>query len=429
MSLKTSATGSQLIRPGNYRWRIGALLFFATAINYIDRQVLGILAPQLQEQYHWSESQYGLIISTFQIAYAIGFLFMGKFIDYIGVRLGYLISIVFWSAATMMHALFQTPGGFSFARFFLGIGEAGNFPAAVKTVAEWFPPKERSFASGIFVSGSSIGAIIAPLLVPVIAIHLGWQWAFILTGCLGFLWIIFWMLTYHPPANHKKLSAKELSYIQETIPVKADPIPWKKLFRFKETWCFAIAKFFTDPVFAIFFFFLPKFFYSQHGVTLGKIGPPLVVIYLMSDVGSIAGGWFSSYLIKKGWSINSSRKTTMLIAACCVIPVCLATYTSDLWTAVLLIGFALAAHQAWSANLLTLVSDMFPQKAVGSVVGIGSMLGAVGGMFAAGIAGALLQYSGSYLVIFISAACAYLVALLILHLLVPHIRMVGQIIK
>jgi ACS family hexuronate transporter-like MFS transporter len=407
---------------GNYRWRICALLFFATTINYIDRQVLGILAPELQKDFHWSDSQYGLIVSSFQIAYAIGFLFMGHLMDKIGSRLGYAISIAFWSVATMMHALFSTAVGFGVIRFMLGLGESGNFPAAVKVVAEWFPKKERSFASGVFVSGASIGAILAPLTIPLIAIRFGWQWAFISTGALGFIWLVFWTRTYRSPAEHLKLTKEELSYIKSDPPELAVKIPWLQLLKRRQTWAFTIGKLMTDPIFSFFFFFLPKFFHDNYDVKLDKIGPPLMVIYLMSDLGSIAGGWFSSFLIKRGWSVNASRKTTMLIAALCVPPVYFASQTPSLWTAVGLIGLAIAAHQAWSANLFTLASDMFPHHALGSVVGIGSMLGAIGGMFGATIAGFLLESTGSYVPLFIVAGCAYLIALVIIHWLAPQLK-------
>jgi len=409
---------------GSYRWRICALLFFATTINYVDRQVLGILAPELQKDFGWSDSQYGLIVTSFQVAYAIGFLFMGSLMDKIGSRMGYLISITFWSVATMLHAVVKTATGFGVVRFALGLGESGNFPAAVKASTEWFPKRERSFANGIFVSGASVGAIITPLMVPFIAINYGWQWTFIVTGLLGFIWLIFWMTIYRPPAMHPDLGKEELDYITSDPPESSAKIPWLKMLTYKQTWAFAIAKFFTDPVFSFFFFFLPKFFYTMHGVTLDKIGPPIMVIYLMSDAGGIAGGWLSSFLIKKGWTVNKSRKLTMLMAALCVTPVYFASQVTHLWVAVLLIGFALAAHQAWSGNLFTISSDMFPQHAVGSAVGIGSTVGAVGGMFGATTAGFLLESTGSYAVLFLVASGAYLVALGFIQWLAPRLEIV-----
>ena len=409
--------------PGNYRWRICALLFFATSINYIDRQVLGILAPTLQEQYGWSEADYGMIISSFQIAYAIGFLFMGHLIDKIGSRLGYMISIVFWSLSAAAHALVITPLGFAIARVGLGLGEAGNFPAATKVAAEWFPPKERSLVTGIFISGSSVGAMVAPLIVPIIALRYGWQWAFIFTAMFGFVWLIFWYRMYHLPSQHPKLSRHELAYLERNQERNIQKVSWKKLLKYKATWAFAIGKFMTDPVFSFFFFFLPKFFYTSFGIQLDQIGPPLIAIYLMSDVGSVAGGWLTSFFLKRGWPVNRARKTTMLIAALGVLPVYFATHTHHLWVAVALIGLALAAHQAWSANILTMPSDIFSKTTVGSVVGIGSMVGAVGGAFGASAAGFLLQHTGSYVPLFVGAGFVYLIALLIIHLLVPKIQL------
>jgi len=409
---------------GTYRWRICALLFFATTINYIDRQVLGILAPQLQKEFHWSDSDYGLIITSFQAAYAIGFLFMGHLMDKIGSRLGYMLSISFWSIAAILHAFVKTVIGFGAVRFGLGLGEAGNFPAAIKVTTEWFPKSERSFANGIFVSGASVGAIVAPFLVPFIAIKFGWQWAFIFTGLLGFLWLLFWVAMYRSPNDHPRVSKEELAYIKSDPGEAQVEFPWIKLFSFKQTWAFAIGKFLSDPVFSFFFFFLPKFFYTQHGIMLDKIGPPIMVIYIMSDVGSVAGGWMSSFLIKRGWSVNKSRKATMLMAALCVTPVYFASQTQHVWIAVMLIGLAMAAHSAWSANLFTIPSDMFPQRAVGSVIGIGSMIGAIGGMFGATTAGFLLESTGSYTVLFSVAGMVYLIAFGIIQWLAPDMKSV-----
>lgn len=414
--------GSNFKKIGNYRWRICAMLFLATTINYIDRQVLGILAPQLQQELAWSDSQYGLIVTSFQIAYAVGFLIMGKLMDTIGSRMGYVISMAWWSIAGMLHALCNSAISFGVARFGLGLGEAGNFPAAVKVAAEWFPEKERSFATGIFVSGASVGAIVAPLTVPFIAIRYGWQMAFILTGLTGFIWLIVWLWMYKTPDQHPSVSADELAHIKSDPPEIIQKVSWLHLLRYKQTWAFTLGKFLTDPIFSFFFFFLPKFFYTNHGLGLDKIGPPIMVIYLMSDLGSIAGGWLSSFFIRRGWSVNKSRKTTMLIAAITVTPVYFASQTPDLWAAVALIGLALAAHQAWSANIFTIASDMFPHHVVGSVVGIGSTLGAVGGMFGATIAGFLLESTGSYAPLFIVAGSTYLIALLIIHLLAPDLK-------
>jgi MFS transporter, ACS family, hexuronate transporter len=407
-----------------YRWKICALLFFATTINYIDRQVLAILAPQLQKEFGWRDTEYGMIVSSFQIAYAIGFLFMGRLMDKIGSRLGYILSIGFWSIAMMLHALFRTAAGFSFIRFMLGIGESGNFPAAIKVVTEWFPKKERSLATGIFVSGSSIGAILAPLVIPLIALHFGWRWAFLSTGILGFFWLICWIRIYRPLHPSNQHPSGELPVRADSGPDLQPKLPWSRLLRYRQTWAFALGKLLTDPVFSFYFFFLPKFFYKNFGLGLDKIAPPLMIIYIMSDIGSIAGGWFSFFLIKRGWSINAGRKTTMLISALAVTPVYFASQTSHLWVAVGIIGFALAAHQAWSANIFTLVSDMFPEQTVGSVVGIGSMLGAIGGMFGAGIAGFLLEANKGYGPLFLVAGSTYLIALGIIQSLAPRLEFV-----
>ncbi len=407
---------------GFYRWKICAMLFLATTINFVDRQVLGILAPQLQKEFNWTDSEYGFIVSSFQAAYAIGFLLMGHLLDKIGTRLGAMIAIGFWSMATMMHALVASLFGFAAVRFLLGLGEAGNFPSALKAVSEWFPKKERALATGIFVSGASVGAIVAPLTVPFIAIHYGWQMTFIITGAIGFVWIAFWMYMYKSPQEHPRLSAAELEYISSDPPEPQIKIPWIQLLKYRQTWAFAFGAFMTHPIFSFFLFFLPKFFFTNYGIGIDKIGPILIIIYLMSDLGSIIGGWASSALIKRGWTINKSRKTTMLASALCVVPVYFAAQTTELWVAVGLIGLALAAHSAWSANLFTLTTDMFPRQVVASVVGIGSMLGAVGGMFGATIGGFLLQTTGSYVSLFIFAGCAYLIAFIGVQLLAPKLK-------
>lgn len=395
----------------SHRWRICALLFFATTINYIDRQVLSILAPQLQEIFNWSESDYGFIVSAFQIAYAGGFLIMGQILDRFGTKIGYSIAIAIWSVAAMGHSLAGSVSSFAVSRFFLGLGEAGNFPSAIKAVSEWFSEKERALAVGIFNSGSNIGAIIAPLAVPFIALEFGWRWAFIATGLLGLIWLIFW-----------------LKYYKATVPVSTpsvadvEKVSWFRLFTYKPTFAFAIGKFLTDPVWWFFLFWLPKFFNSEHGLTLDKIGPPLIFIYLFSDAGSIAGGWLSSFLIKKGYSVNRSRKVTMLLCALLVVPVYFTSQTGNLWLAVGFLGLATAAHQAWSANLFTLVSDMFPQKVVGSVIGIGGTAGAIGGVLIAIGTGYLIEWTGSYTLIFLVASTNYLIAFVLIHWLCPKLK-------
>lgn len=411
-------------RVGHYRWVICALLFFATTINYLDRQVLGLLATPLQKELGWSESDYGWITAAFTGAYAIGLLGVGRLMDWLGTRQGFSLSVICWSVAAMGHALASSVFGFIVARFSLGLSEAGNFPGAIKTVAEWFPKKERALATGIFNSGSNVGAILAPLLVPWIALNYGWRWAFIITGAIGFVWLIFWLALYRRPEEHPRLSQAELDYIRSDQAEPLTPIRWSRLLPHRQTWAFALGKFFTDPIWWFFLFFLPKFFNETYGLTLTGLGPPLVVIYLAADVGSIGGGWLSSTLIKRGWSVNAGRKTAMLVCALSVVPIFFAARASNLWSAVALISLATAAHQGWSANLYTLVSDTFPRRAVGSVVGIGGFAGAVGGMLISTVTGYLLQWTGSYVPIFFVAASAYLFALLVIHLLVPKLEAV-----
>lgn len=409
------------VRVGHYRWIICALLFFATTINYVDRQVIGILAKDLQRSIGWSEIEYGYIVTAFQAAYAIGLLITGRLMDRLGTRAGYSLAIVMWSLAAMTHALARSAFGFGVARFALGLGEGGNFPAAIKTVAEWFPKRERALATGIFNAGTNVGAIVAPLTVPWIAIHYGWRWAFVLTGAIGFAWLFFWLPLYRRPEQHPRLSKEELAYIQMDPPDPTTKIPWLRLLPHRQTWAFALGKFMTDPIWWFYLYWIPNFLRQNHGLDLSTIGLPLVVIYLIADVGSIGGGWLSSTFIKRGWSVNRSRKTAMFICALCVVPIAFASKASNLWTAVGLIGLAAAAHQGWSANIFTLASDMFPRHAVGSVVGIGGMAGAVGGMFIATLTGYILQWTGSYVPIFIIAGSTYLLALLFIQWLVPRL--------
>ena len=409
-------------RVGHYRWVICALLFFATTINYIDRQVLGILASPLQKELGWSESQYGWIAAAFTGAYAVGLVVLGRLMDRLGTRKGFSLAVLFWSLAAMGHALARTAFGFGTARFGLGLTEAGNFPAAIKTVAEWFPKKERALATGIFNSGSNVGAIVAPLTVPWIAINYGWRWAFIITGALGFVWLVFWITLYRKPESHPRVSRAELAYIRSDPAEPVVKIPWTRLLPHRQTWAFAAGKFCTDPIWWVFLFWLPKFLHETYGLTLSGLGPPLVLIYLAADFGSIGGGWLSSTLIKHGRSVNAGRKTAMFVCALCVVPIIFAARASSLWVAVGLIALATAAHQGWSANLFTLVSDMFPRRAVGSVVGIGGFAGSTAGMLIATVTGYLLQWTGSYVAIFFVAASAYLFALLVIHLLVPRLE-------
>jgi ACS family hexuronate transporter-like MFS transporter len=417
-----STAAEPLAHVGKYRWRICALLFFATTINYMDRQVLGVLAPYLQNVIGWNEIQYGYIVTSFQAAYALGLLGMGGFIDRVGTRLGYAAAITVWSLAAMSHSLVNSALGFGAARFLLGLGESGNFPAAIKTVAEWFPRKERSFATGIFNSGSNVGAIVAPLTVPWIAVHLGWRWAFLFTGLFSATWLVVWMRMYRRPEQHPKVKPAELAYIRSDAAEPVVKVPWSSLLQHRQTWAFLIAKFLTDPIWWFFLFWLPKFFNTQHGLTLTDLGPPLVVIYVMADGGSIGGGWLASLFMKMGWSPSRARKTAMLCCACCVVPVVAAASVQSLWGAVALVSLAAAAHQGWSANLFTLSSDMFPRHAVASVVGIGGFGGAVGGMLIATFTGFLLQFTGSYVPVFIMAGSAYLIALAVIHWLAPNLE-------
>jgi ACS family hexuronate transporter-like MFS transporter len=407
---------------GHFRWSICALLFFAATVNYIDRQVIGILKPTLQGVYGWSEIDYSNIVFAFTAAYAIGLLIAGRLIDWLGVRKGFSLVVAFWSIAAMAHSLARSVLGFGAARFALGIGESGSFPSSIKAVAEWFPRKERAFATGIFNAGTNIGAVVAPLLVPVITVVYGWQWAFIATGALGFLWVIAWLTIYTSPQENRRLSSAELKHIQSD---PAEPVTnptWRSLFPHRQTWAFAVGKFLTDPIWWVYLYWLPDFLHKNHGLSLTELGPPVVAIYLLADIGSVGGGWLSSFLIQRQWTVNASRKTAMLVCAVAVVPIVFASMTASLWTAVLLIGLAAAAHQGWSANLFTLASDMFPRSAVGSVVGIGGMAGAVGGMLIAKIVGYVLEWTGSYLPVFIIAGSAYLIALLFIHLIVPRME-------
>ena len=410
------------VTVGRYRWRICALLFAATTLNYVDRQVLGVLAPDLTQRFGWSEIDYSNIVTAFQAAYAIGLVSAGALIDRLGTRIGYALAICVWSVAAMSHALAGSVLGFAAARFLLGLGEAGNFPAAIKTVAEWFPRRERAFATGLFNSGSNVGAILAPLAVPVVAVTWGWQVAFLFTGVLSAIWLVTWLAVYRPPEQHAKLSSGELALIRSDPDEPAVRLPWTQLLRHRQAWAFVAAKFFTDPIWWFFLFWLPKFLNQEYGLTLTALGPPLIAIYLLADVGSIGGGWIAGRFIKRGWSVNKARKGAMLICALAVVPIVFASTATNLWVAVALIGLATAGHQGWSANVLTLTSDMFPRYAVASVVGLGGLAGAVGGMLISTFVGFLLQATGSYVPVFIMAGSAYVLALAVVHWLAPRLE-------
>jgi ACS family hexuronate transporter-like MFS transporter len=420
VSSATAQGGSRSV-GGWVRWGICGLLLLGVTKNYMDRQVLGVLKVTLQHDRGWSEIDYGNLVVVFQAAYALGMLAMGGLIDRLGTRIGYGVAMVFWSLASMAHAVAGSLVSFGVARAGLGFFEAGVFPASIKSVAEWFPKKERALATGIFNAGTNIGAIITPLIVPWITLHLGWRWAFIVTGAVGFVWLIFWLLLYHKPEEHPRISRAELDYIRSDLQPPAEKIPWVKLLPHRQTWAFGAGKFLIDPVWWFYLFWVPGFLQSQHGLSLAQIGVPLVVIYIIADIGSVAGGWMSSAMIKRGASVNAARKTTMLVCAVFVLPVVLAPHVQGMWTAVLLIGLATAAHQGFSCNLFTLTSDMFPSRAVGSVVGIGGMAGAAGGMAIALLVGPVLQHSHSYTIPFVIAGSAYLVALAVIHLLSPKL--------
>ncbi len=414
-------------KAGGYRWRILALLFMATTINYVDRSILGVLGPTLRDKvFNWSIQDYANITISFQIAYAIGLLTMGGIIDRLGTKKGYTLSIVIWSLFGMLHAT-VTRGmgwiGFAAARFGLGFGESGNFPSAVKTVAEWFPKKERAFATGLFNAGTNVGAILAPLLVPLFVSNEGrnWQVAFLLTGVFSLIWVILWNLTYRRPEVHPKLKRAELDHILSDPPEPDQKkIPWRKLLPIKETWAFAMAKI-PDAVWWFYLFWGGFFLNARFGLQLKGLALPLILIYLIADVGSIGGGYLSGFFIRRGWSLNKARKITLLICALLVLPVTLAPLVSNQWVAVLLIALAAGAHQAWSANVFTLVGDVFPKQAVGSVVGIGGMVGAVSSIVANLALGRVLTDAGphGYVYAFLVAGLLYLLVLGAVHLIMP----------
>jgi ACS family hexuronate transporter-like MFS transporter len=413
----------ELDRPvGNFRWVICALLFFATTINYIDRAILGVLESELRTTIGWTATQYGFINFAFMMAYAIGSLGAGWLMDKLGTRLGYTIALVVWSLVAASHALAHNVWQFSLARFALGVGESGNFPASIKTVAEWFPTKERALATGIFNAGSNVGAIFAPAVVPLIALKFGWQAAFIATGLAGLVWVLFWWPIYRRPQEHARLSADELAYIESDPATPVAKIPWRQLLPYRQTWAFAIGKFLTDPVWWFYLFWFAPFMKDRFNVDIKSIGTPMVTVYVLATFGSVAGGWLSSALLRRGWSANAARKTAMLICALCVVPVAMAPLVEAQWIAVALVGMAAAAHQAFSANLFTLASDMFPKPAVGSVVGIGTFAGALLGAVEQLGAGYLKDLTGNYVVMFAIAGSAYLTALIIIQLLAPRIE-------
>jgi ACS family hexuronate transporter-like MFS transporter len=414
----TAAAGPATSR---IRWTVCALLFFATTISYVDRQVLSILAKTLETSIGWDSIQYGYITAAFQAAYAVGLLFAGRLIDRLGTRNGFALAMVVWSAAACAHAAAASALMFGAARALLGIGESANFPACIKTIAEWFPKKERALATSIFNSGAALGAVIAPLTVPVLAVAFGWQSAFLATGALGFIWVVFWMALYKKPQGHPAISAAELRHIESDPPDKAEFVAWGSLLDKRETWAYGIGKFLTDPVWWFYLFWLPKYLQETFGLTLSRIMLPTVIVYGMSSVGSIASGWLSGSLIGRGWSLNAARKTAFLICALAVVPVLYAPYSRNLWVVVALVGLAAAAHQGFSAHIYTFVSDVFPRSAVGSVTGIGGTLGAIGGVLMMVATGYVVQLTHSYLPLFLYGGSAYLVALAIIQALSPKL--------
>jgi ACS family hexuronate transporter-like MFS transporter len=403
-----------------YRWVICGLLFCATAINYIDRQTISVLKPHLQGAFAWSEIDYGDIVFYFQAAYAVAYLVFGRVVDRLGARTGYAVAMALWTAAHVAHALARSLGGFMLARAALGIGEAGNFPAGLKAVAEWFPKSERALAVGIFNAGANVGAIITPILVPVLTLAYGWPTAFVATGLFSVVWLVAWLMIYRRPEQSARLAPEELAFIKSDPADPPTPVSWRKLMSKRECWAYAAGKFLIDPIWWMFLFWLPDFFAKRHNLDLKSFGPPLAIVYILSDLGSIAGGWLSSWLIERGATVNRARKTAMLVSALAVLPIGGGMYVDNLWAAVAIVGLATAAHQSFSCNLYTLPSDLFPRGAVGSVAGLGGTAGALGGMLMAKYAGWILESIGSYTPIFVIAACTYLGALGVIHLLSPR---------
>lgn len=426
-------SATEKARIGNYRWVVCALLFFATTINYIDRQVIGLLKPTLETQFNWSELDYGYIVMFFSASYALGYVVFGSVIDRIGTKLGYAISVVVWSIAAMLHAAVRSTLGFGLVRGLLGLAESGNFPAAVKAVAEWFPKKERALATGIFNSGTSIGAVVAPLLVPWLLGAYGWQEAFLITGALGFVWLVLWWIFYEVPSRQKRLSAEEYDFIhadnESGLQEAGGTVKWSRLLRIRQTWVFIVGKVLTDPIWWFFLFWLPSYFATTFNLDLTKPSLPLAVVYTATTFGSIGGGYLSSYLIGKGWPVLKARKTTLFTVALVVLPIILARYATDIWVAVAIISIAAAAHQAWSTNIFTIVSDIVPKKAVSSVVGIGGMSGSIASTIFPLFVGGVLQYydeagniGAGYNILFIICGLSYFLAWFIIHILTKRMR-------
>lgn len=421
------------MKKTNVRWGIVALLFCATTINYIDRQVIGLLKPMLQADLGWTEADFGYIITVFNAAYAVGMVVGGSMLDRFGTKIGYSITIFIWSLGGMLHAAVRSVAGFAVMRAILGVGEAGNFPAAVKTTAEWFPKRDRAFATGVFNSGSTIGAIIAPFIVAVIAETWGWQMAFLITGAAGFVWIVAWLLYYNAPEKHKGVNKAELEYItasptltQEGTGGKEGGSSWFSLFKHSQTYGIFLGRFVTDWVWWFFLFWIPDYIMKTHDIDLKATALPLVIIYLIANCGGLAGGAVSSQFIKAGKSVDFARKTTILIFGCLVLLLNLVPYVSNMWIMAVLIGIAASTHQAWASNIFTIVSDIYPKHLVASMTGISSVGGAIGGALGASFVGLILQYTGSYTPVFVIASCMYLLAWLLLKIFVRKIEPLAE---
>jgi ACS family hexuronate transporter-like MFS transporter len=422
--MDAQTASAALTAPGKgarLRWTICGLLFAAVVLSYIDRLVLSVLKPTLQQLYGWSETGYGDVVFWFQAAYGLGFLFFGRLIDRIGAKAGYLVAMGVWTAAHMAHALFTSTRGFAIVRVILALGESGTYPAALAAASEWFPRRERALAIGIFNAGANMGAIITPMIVPIIALAMGWQGAFVVTGAINIVWMIAWFVLYRRPREHPRLKPKELAYIESDPVEPQKPVAWRRLLTTRQAWAYMSGRFLIDPIWWTFLFWLPDFFHKRYGLDLKSFGPPLVAIYVLADVGSILGGWFSSRLLGRGVAVGRARKLAMLACALVVVPVTFAVAAPTVWIAVLLIGLACAGHQGFSANLFSMPADLFPRWAVGSVVGLGGFAGALGGMLMAKYAGWVLErFGGNYTPIFVIAGSAYLIALVVVHRINPR---------
>lgn len=414
---------------GHLRWYICGLLFYATTINYVDRQVLGLLKPVISSQLGWNERDFGWVVFAFQAAYALMLPVGGRVIDWLGTRAGYALAVVVWSCAAMAHSLARTTVQFAIARFALGFGEGANFPAAIKTVAAWFPKRERALATGLFNSGSNIGAVIAPLLVPFIAVHFGWRFSFLATGFLDVIWVALWLTTYRSPSQHRWLSQAERDYIASDEIPAAVRVPYRVLLTKRPAWAFLIGKFLTDPVWWFYLYWLPGFLNNKYRLDLVHLGLPLIIIYVGADVGSVGGGWFSSHLLARGWEVTRARKAGLLACALLVCPVITLMWVHGrLWLTVALIACAAAGHQGWSANLYTITSDTFPTRVVASVVGLGGLGGAIGGMLVAPAVGYWLDFSHEfYGPLFVIAGLMYLATFGVLHLMLPRLQQVDLV--